>query len=244
MRTIKLTISYDGTCYKGWQLQKNAHTVQAELESAIKKVFRKNHRVSAASRTDAGVHAKAQVVHFKTALAIPANKIPLALNKALPEDVVVTHAEEVAPDFHSRFDAKSKHYCYHILNSRQRDPFSEKYTWRIPYELDISLMRKESAFLKGRHDFKSFQATDKRERSSVRKVTYVDVKKRKSSITIDISADGFLYNMVRNIVGTLVDVGRGYLPPGSMRKILKARDRTQAGPTAPAKGLFLLEVKY
>jgi len=244
MRNIKLTISYDGTSYRGWQIQKNGRTVQEEIEQAIMKAFGKGHRVHGASRTDAGVHAKAQVAHFKTPLAIPAGKMPMALNMVLPEDIAVTHAEEVPPDFHSRFDARSKRYRYRILNSRHRDPFSEKYSWRIPYKLDVPLMKKEAAFLEGRHDFKSFQARDKRERTSERRIFRIDIGKRKAFLTIDIEADGFLYNMVRNIVGTMIDIGRGYLPPGSMRKILKSRDRTTAGPTAPAKGLFLLEVKY
>ena len=244
MRNIKLIISYDGTAYKGWQIQKNGRTVQWAVEKAINKVFKKKHRVHGASRTDAGVHARAQAAHFKTSSAIPVGKIPLALNAVLPEDVAITRAEEAPPDFHSRFDSRSKHYTYYILNSTDRDPFREKYSWRVPYRLDVPLMRKEARSLTGRQDFKSFQAADKRERTSVRKVFYIDINKRKSFLTIDIEADGFLYNMVRNIVGTMVEVGRGYLPSGSVRKILKNRDRTTAGPTAPAKGLFLVEVKY
>ena len=244
MRNIKLTISYDGTNYKGWQVQKNGWTVQAEIEHAIMEIFGKRHRVHGAGRTDAGVHAKAQVAHFKAPPAILVEKIPTALNAILPEDVAIIHAEEVPPDFHSRFDAGSKRYRYCVLNSRCRDPFSEKYSWRVPYRLDIPLMEKEASFLLGRHDFKSFQARDKRERISVREIFHIDIKKKKTFLTIDIEADGFLYNMVRNIVGTMVDIGRGYFPPGSMRKILKNRDRTTAGPTAPAKGLFLVEVKY
>jgi len=244
MRKIKLTISYDGSRYKGWQLQENGLTVQEELEKSIKKVFGKHHRVHAASRTDAGAHAMAQAVHFNTSSKIPTEKIVPALNKALPDDIAVTRAEEAERDFHARFDASGKLYRYHILNCRERDPFREKYSWRVSYKLDVPLMRREAAFLIGRHDFKSFQARDKRERASVRKLTRLDVKKRGKDLEIEIEADGFLYNMVRNIVGTLIEIGRGYLPPGSMKKILKSRDRAQAGPTAPAKGLFLVEVKY
>jgi len=244
MRNVKLTIAYDGTNYKGWQLQKNGRTVQEELEEAIEKIFGKHHRVNAASRTDAGVHARGQVAHFKLSSPILSQKIVMALNTALPEDIAIIDAEDVSPDFHSRFDTASKIYRYHILNSRQRDPFSEKHSWRVPYRLNIPLMRKEAGVLVGQHDFKSFQARDKREGSSVRKVFHIDITKKKSFLTIEIEADGFLYNMVRNIVGTLIDAGRGYLPPGSMRKILKSRDRTTAGPTAPGKGLFLVEVKY
>ena len=246
MRNIKLTISYDGTNYKGWQIQSNGRTVQEQLEKAIEKVFGKHHRIHSASRTDAGVHAKAQVANFKVSpeINISLKKIPHALNSHLPEDMAVNRAEEVPPEFHSRFDAGNKLYRYYILNSRQRDPFMEKFAWRLPYQLDVPLMRKEAKALLGKHDFKAFQAKDKKERSSVRKIIHLGIIKRKSSILIDIEADGFLYNMVRNITGTLVDIGRGYLPKGSMRKILKKKDRTQAGPTAPAKGLFLIEVKY
>lgn len=244
MRTIKLTISYDGTRYNGWQLQKNGRTVQGEIEKAIEKVFGRLHRLHAASRTDAGVHAKSQVAHFKTTERIPVDKIAVALNSRLPEDISIIRAEEVPGEFHARFDAKTKHYRYHVLNSKKRDPFSERYAWRVPYSLDVPLMRKESKVLLGEHDFKSFQASDKRERSSTRRITKISVKKKGSSVDIDIEGNGFLYNMVRNIAGTLVDIGRGYLPAGSMKKILKAKDRTKAGPTAPAKGLFLMEVKY
>jgi len=244
MRTIKVTISYDGTAYKGWQLQKNAKTIQEEMEDAVEKVFGKRHRLYGASRTDAGVHAIEQVAHFKAASAIPIHKIPRALNALLAEDIAIKKAEEMYPDFHARFDAKEKHYRYYIFNSKSRDPFKEKYSWRVPYRLDVPLMRREASILIGEHDFRSFQAKDKRERSSVRNIFYIDITKRKNSLIIDIAANGFLYNMVRNIVGTLVELARGYFPPGSMQKILKNKDRRTAGPTAPAKGLFLVEVKY
>ncbi len=244
MRNIKLTISYDGTGYKGWQVQANGTTVQEVLEKAIEKVSGRHYRVHGASRTDAGVHANAQVAHFKTRSAIPVGKIPVALNAVLPGDVAVVRAEEVPEDFHSRFDARSKIYRYYVMNSDNRDPFREKYSWRLPYNLNVSLMKREAARLLGRHDFRSFQAKDKRERSSVRKVCRIGIKKKKDIITIEIEADGFVYNMARNIVGTLIDIGRGYMPQGSMKKILGTRDRTTAGPTAPAKGLFLVEVKY
>ncbi|MFC1548970.1 tRNA pseudouridine(38-40) synthase TruA [Candidatus Omnitrophota bacterium] len=244
MRNIKLTITYDGTDYRGWQVQKNGQTVQEEMERAVKKVFGKRHRIYGASRTDAGVHAEQQVANFKVSSNIPIKSVQPALNAALPENIVVTGAEEVPVDFNSRFDAKSKLYRYRIINKKHRDPFAEKYSWRVSYQLDVPLMKKEAACLIGKHDFKSFQASDKRERASVRRILSVDIKKNKEDITIDIKGDGFLYNMVRNIVGTLVDIGRGYLPPGSMKTVLKNKDRTKAGPTAPAKGLYLINVNY
>jgi len=244
MRNIKLTIAYDGTGYKGWQIQKNGLAIQEEVEKAIYAVFKKNCRVNGASRTDAGVHAKAQIANFKINNAVPSEKIPQALNSFLPGSLAVTRAEDVSPDFHPRFSARSKHYRYSILNVRSRDPFAERYAWRVPYGLNVSLMKKEARVLSGRHDFKAFQARDKRERPSVRRITKISIRKKASSVVIDIEGDGFLYNMVRNITGTLVEIGRGYFPPGSMRQILTARDRTKAGPTAPAHGLCLMEVRY
>ncbi|MBU1083521.1 MAG: tRNA pseudouridine(38-40) synthase TruA [Candidatus Omnitrophota bacterium] len=244
MRNIKLTIAYDGTDYKGWQKQKNGPSVQQEIEKALKALFKKTFKVQGASRTDSGVHAKGQAAHFVINQDIPVRNIPHALNRMLPQDIVVVAAEEESGEFHSRFDARSKIYRYHILNSDVPDPFQEKYSWRIPYRLNISLMQKEAKGFEGRHDFRSFQASDKKERTSVRNIFYVEIRKKGPSVIIEIEGDGFLYNMVRNIVGTLVDVGRGYLPAGSIKKILAKKDRTSAGPTAPAKGLFLMEVKY
>ena len=244
MRTIKLTIAYDGTDYRGWQVQSSGRTIQEEIEKALEKTFRRKCRVHGAGRTDAGVHAKGQVAHVKLPTSIPIDKVPLALNPSLPEGIVIIGAEEAREDFHSRFDSKRKHYRYTIFNSKIDDPFRSRYSWRVPYKLDIPLMKKEAAFLVGRHDYRSFQASDKRESSSVRKIFYLKIRKKKEEITMDIEGNGFLYNMVRNIVGTLIDIGRGYLPPGSMKKILKVRSRKLAGPTAPAKGLSLIEVKY
>ncbi|MFC1570541.1 tRNA pseudouridine(38-40) synthase TruA [Candidatus Omnitrophota bacterium] len=244
MRSIKLTIAYDGTGYKGWQVQKNGRTVQEEIEKAAERAFGKKIRLHGAGRTDAGVHAKAQVAHLKVPESIPVKKIALALNSSLPEDIAVTSAKEVAEDFHSRYEAKRKHYRYSIFNAKRKDPFNSRFSWRVPYMLDLKLIKKEAQVLVGKHDFKSFQAAEKKERTSVRKIFYVDIKKKGSRITIDIEGDGFLYNMVRNIVGTLIEIGRGYLPQGSMKKILKGKNRKLAGPTAPAKGLTLIEVKY
>ena len=244
MHTIKLTISYDGTGYNGWQVQPEGKTVQGEVEKAIAKVYKKEYRLHGAGRTDSGVHAIQQVAHFKVKELIPAKKISLALNKVLPKDIVIKKAEEVDSDFHARFGAKSKTYAYYISNTKSRDPFKERYAWGVTYKLDVKLMRKEAKSLIGEHNFKSFQAADKSERSSVRTISKILIKHTKSDITVEIIGNGFLYNMVRNIVGTLVDIGRGYLPPGSMQNILNKQNRTQAGPTAPAKGLFLVRVRY
>ncbi|MFH1836589.1 MAG: tRNA pseudouridine(38-40) synthase TruA [Candidatus Omnitrophota bacterium] len=255
MRTIKLTISYDGTGYKGWQIQKNGPSVQGEIEKALKSLLKKATCLHGSGRTDSGVHARGQVAHFKMSGNIPLSNIIDALNSLLPNDIVIIGAEEINSDFHARYDAKLKTYSYRIFNSKNPDPFLEKYSWRVPYTLNIPLMKREAAELEGRHDFKSFQATNKREgtshslssprkRGSIRNIYRLDIKKRGPEIIIDIEGNGFLYNMVRNIVGTLVDIARGHIPPGSMKKILANKDRTTAGPTAPAKGLFLMEVKY
>lgn len=244
MRNIKLTVAYDGTDYKGWQAQNNGLTVQAVIEDAALKVFKRKSHICGAGRTDAGVHAKGQIAHFKTSSKIPTERIPKALNSFLPGDVVITQAQEVSLDFHAQFSAKSKHYRYYIFNSSHKDPFKERYSWRVPYKLNIFLMKKEAKILLGKHDFKSFQARDKRQRPSIREIFNITIKKRKQFFVIDIEGDGFLYNMVRNVVGTLVEIGRGYFPPGKMKDVLNKKDRTIAGPTAPAKGLFLMEVKY
>lgn len=244
MRNIKLTIAYDGTAYRGWQSQKNGKTVQEDIQNAITRVFGGRHVLYGASRTDAGVHAKGQVANFKTNSKIPLANVPAALNSIISSDIVIKKAEEVPAEFHARFLARSKKYRYCIFNSKNRDPFLERYSFRVSYFLDIPLMQKEALCLRGKHDFRSFQAKDKRERSSIRTIYSVSVKKKGKTVTIELEGDGFLYNMVRNIAGTLIDIGRGYLPPGSVPSIMKARDRTKAGPTAPAKGLFLVDVRY
>lgn len=258
MYTIKLTIAYDGTAYNGWQIQKSGRTIQEELEKAIERVYGKRARVHCAGRTDAGVHALGQVAHFKAPVKIPARKIPAVLNAFLPSDISVLGASYAREDFHAQFDAKGKLYQYFILNSRRRDPFRERYAVRVPYGLDVEAMKEEAKTLLGRHDFRAFQASDpstrspsapllgvnKRKRTSVRRISRIDVAKRGERIIVSAEADGFLYNMVRNIAGTLLDVGRGYLSKGSVKAILDGADRAKAGPTAPARGLFLVKVKY
>ncbi|MBF0216243.1 MAG: tRNA pseudouridine(38-40) synthase TruA [Candidatus Omnitrophica bacterium] len=241
---IKLTIAYDGTNYNGWQRQKNGPSIQEEIEKSVEKVFKKRVTIYGAGRTDAGVHAKKQVAHFNTDLAIPAKKVVYALNSVLPPDISVIKAEYAKAGFHAQYDAKQKTYRYFIHASRSRDPFISRYAWTVPYRLDLEAMKAGAKALAGKHDFRSFQAKDKKDRSSVRTVYGISIKKKSSVISIDITADGFLYNMVRNIVGTLVDVARGYIPADRMKKIILAEDRAKAGPTAPPEGLFLMEVSY
>ncbi|MGB2705812.1 MAG: tRNA pseudouridine(38-40) synthase TruA [Candidatus Omnitrophota bacterium] len=246
MPNIRLTIAYDGTGYAGWQIQKNAKSIQDEIEKALKKILGEKVRLIGAGRTDSGVHARAQVANFKTRKKFPPKKIQAALNAALPKDISVIEAKKAPLKFHSRFDAKSKIYRYTILNSRIDDPFLRNYYHKFPYKLNVPLMKRESGILLGRHDFKSFQrkSASSRIKSTVRTIKRITIKREKDFIHIGIEANGFLHNMVRNIIGTLIEIGRGYFPEGSMKKILSAKDRRQAGPTAPARGLTLLKVKY
>lgn len=244
MRNIKLAIEYDGTNYAGWQIQKNAKSIQGTLESALKRIIEEKVRLISCGRTDSGVHAIGHVGNFKTKSKIPLSNLQRGLNSILPRDIVIKEVKEVALNFNSRFDAKSKVYRYTILNRSYPQALCRNYFYYIPYKLDLDMVKREAKCLVGRHDFKSFQAADKKERSSIRTIKKLEVKRKKDVIEVEIEADGFLYNMVRNIVGTLIEIGRGRFKAGSMKKILKAKNRDLAGPTAPAKGLCLAEVKY
>jgi len=246
MPNVCLTIAYDGTRYAGWQIQTNAKTIQEEIEKALKKILKEKVRIIGAGRTDSGVHAKAQVTNFRTKKDLPLTKLQAALNSNLAKDISVIDIKKITSKFHSQYDAKSKVYRYTILNGRIEDPFLLNYYYKVPYKLDATLMRKEANTLLGKHDFKSFQARSAFSslKSTVRTIKRISIKKEKGFIYIDTEANGFLHNMVRNIAGTLIEIGRGYLPEGSMRKILRSKDRRKAGPTAPAKGLTLMKVLY
>jgi len=254
MRNIRLKIAYDGTNYKGWQAQNKSpralcphKTIQHEIESAAGSIFAGNIRVIGSGRTDAGVHALGQVANFRIDNPMPCTRIRRALNSILPKDIVITNATDVKESFHSRFDALSKIYRYRISNCPYAPIFDRLYQYHIPYKLDCELMRAATRFLIGRQDFRSFQASDHGEKGksdSVREITRLSVNRRGNVISINIEANGFLYNMVRNIVGTLIEIGRGKIPPERIKDILKARDRRKAGPTAPARGLCLMRVKY
>jgi len=244
MRNILLKIEYEGTGYSGWQSQKNARSIQDTIEAALERITGRKARLISCGRTDAGVHAVTHFANFKTPSGIPIHKLQRALNGVLPKDIVIKQAKEVPLKFHARFDAKSKTYRYTIMTGSSPSAIERNLTAYIPYKLNLALMKRESKALLGRHDFKSFQASDRIERSSVRTIKKLGLRKRGEKIIMDIEADGFLYNMVRNIAGTLIDIGRGRIPEGSMRGILKARDRKAAGETAPSRGLCLIEVKY
>lgn len=247
MRNIKLIIEYDGTDYAGWQLQRKrpeTKTLQETLEKTLQKILQERVGLVASGRTDAGVHAQAQTVNFKTRSEIPLPKLERALNGLLPKDIAVISAREAALDFHSRFKAKSKLYRYTILNRPQRSAFLRNTVYFYPYPLDVRLMQREAKVLLGRHDFSAFKASDKKERGSIRTIKRLKVWRDQDLIHIDVEADGFLYNMVRNIAGTLIDIGRQRLKSGQLKRILSARDRRLAGPTAPANGLSLIKVNY
>jgi tRNA pseudouridine38-40 synthase len=252
MRNIKLQIEYDGTRYCGWQIQDrhkgikapSQATIQETIEKTLQKILQKKVRLIASGRTDAGVHAKAQVANFKTESGISLEKLQKALNALLPVDIAIINIDEANLDFHSRFAAKSKTYRYTILNRPYRSVLLKDRAYFYPYPLDTKLIQREARILLGRHNLKAFQASDKKGRNSIRTIKKLKITKDKDLIYIDIEADGFLYNMVRNIAGTLIEIGRGKFPKGSLRRIMLSKERRLAGPTLPARGLCLIGVNY
>jgi tRNA pseudouridine38-40 synthase len=244
VRNIKLTLSYDGSDFSGWQTQPGFRTVQETLEQAIGKLTCAKAHVNASGRTDAGVHAVGQVANFYTTSMLSGEVLVRAINAHLPADVVVRAAEEVPQAFDANHDAVRKLYRYVIHDAPTPDPFLRKYCFHTKRRLDAAAMRRAAEPLKGRHDFHSFETDWPNRLSSVRTITHLAVNRCGDFIWIDVEADGFLYNMVRAIAGTLVNVGRGYWPESQVAAILQAEDRTQAGPTAPAQGLFLMRVTY
>lgn len=252
MFNYKLEIEYDGSNYCGWQVQNQCKvkTIQEAIEKTLEKILREKIKLIGSGRTDAGVHALCQVANFKTNAKISLKKLQRALNSLLPDDIAITGIEEVNLNFHSRFDAKSKIYRYLILNRGCPSPFLRNRVYFYPYPLDIKLMRQEAQYLLGKHDFKAFCAAGSNTKDTIRTIKYITIKKasyelKKSPlITIEIEAAGFLYNMVRNIIGTLIEIGRGRLKKGELKKILLAKDRRFAGPTAVARGLCLRKVNY
>lgn len=247
MRNFKLTLEYDGTGFNGWQLQSQGErTIQGEIQKVLLQVFKQKVVVFASGRTDAGVHALGQVINFKVRSRMSPRDVQNALKAFLPSDIVVNHSEEVGPDFHAQYSAKGKTYRYTILNRSYPSAKERNFCHFYPHKLNVSRMRREAKTLVGKHDFKSFEAAD-RERaahSTVRKIKRIDIRKKDHWITVDIEADGFLYKMVRNIIGTLLDAGSNRLPDGGVKGILKQKDRCRAGETAEPQGLCLVEVKY
>ena len=257
MRTLKLTIAYDGTRYAGWQAQRQTAsrrhetadiragkpTVQETLERVLGRILREQVTVVGSGRTDAGVHALAQTAHVVIRSPIDLSRLHRSANALLPPEIAITRIEAAAPTFHARFQARSKHYRYRLFTGQVATPFIRPWVHHVRAPLTLSLMRGEAAALRGRHDFRAFARAGpvKDTRRAIRSIA---VRRLGEEIRLDIEGDGFLHTMVRSIMGTLLDVGRGRLPPGTVRRMLRTGDRRLAGTTAPAKGLTLVSVNY
>ena len=245
MRNFKMIVEYDGTAYCGWQRQENGLTIQQVLEEAIQLITGEKVTVIGSGRTDAGVHALNQVAHFKSNSRLPVHNIYRGMNSVLPPDIVVKELEEVTDDFHAQHDVKSKVYVYKICNQRLRPVLGRNYFWFIRFPLDLERMRKAAQFLIGTHDYSCFCATGTHVKDRVRTIIDIEIKTCDDGlIEIKLESHGFLKYMVRNIIGTLIEVGRGKRKPEEMKVIIESRNRKIAGVTAPACGLFLKEVKY
>lgn len=244
-RNIKLVIEYDGTAYFGWQRQADVSTVQQVLEDTLSRIVNGKVVLIASSRTDTGVHALNQVANFRTSTVLPLRNLHLGVNSLLPPDIVVKEMSDVDWEFHSQFCARSKVYHYRIFNNPVRTALERNRCWHVRAPLDIDAMNRAAAHLLGTHDFESFCAARCEVEDRVRTVTEASFRMEAGGmIVFRIEADGFLRHMVRNIVGTLVDIGKGATPGGDLVRILSAKDRREAGPAAPARGLFLMEVRY
>lgn len=244
MRNIKIEIEYDGTNYCGWQVQQNGITIQGEIIKALEKLTGKDITVHGSGRTDAGVHARGQVANFILENNIPVKRLPLALNSNLPKDISIINAKEVPADFHARYSATGKRYIYHIYESNYRSALLRNYSYHVHYRLDHDKMKEAARVFVGSHDFKGFMASGSSVENTVRTINKLDIRKENKSLYICIEGDGFLYNMVRIIVGTLVEIGIGKMETGQIKKALESGERTDAGHTAPAQGLFLDKVFY
>lgn len=248
-KRIRIWVAYDGTNYHGWQLQNNGITIESELNRALTELLGEEIRVIGASRTDAGVHALGNVAVFDTVSPIPAEKICYAVNARLPEDIRVTHSEEVAPDWHPRKCDSRKTYEYRIYRGEIQQPTRRLYTYHVYRELDVEAMQKAAAYLVGEHDFKSFCQENAQVETTVRTIYGIELEEygaepAREELVIRVTGGGFLYNMVRIIVGTLLEVGYGRWQPDDVLVILEKKDRSAAGPTAPAKGLTLVQYVF
>jgi tRNA pseudouridine38-40 synthase len=244
MRHIRLVVQYDGTDYAGFQVQPDCPTVQGVLQEALSKLLNETVGLKGASRTDAGVHALGQVVTFTTENAIPLSRIVSALNALLPREVAATDAAEVSPEFHPRFGARRKEYVYRLLNRELPSPFLGRTAWHVPVPLDVAAMQAAAEPLVGEHDFAAFCAAGSATKTTVRELDELSVAQQDELIEMRLVGNGFLYMMVRIIVGTLVEAGLGRMAPDEVGRILASRDRTQAGPTAPPQGLTLVRIEY
>ncbi len=242
-----LTIAYDGTRYAGWQVQaarRDQPTIQGTLERVLRQILQERVTVVGSGRTDAGVHAMAQRAHVHTRSKIPRERLLRSVNQLLPCDIAVLRLDEASGTFHARFDATTKRYRYRIFTGAVVPPFIRPYVQHVRAPLDVSLMRREAAALRGRHDFRAFARTGTSSRGTVRVITQLRLVRTGDELQFNIEGTGFLHTMVRSIVGTLIDVGRGRLPPGTIRRMLRMRNRHLTGTTAPARGLMLVFVRY
>jgi tRNA pseudouridine38-40 synthase len=243
-RNIKIIIKYLGKNYHGWQKQFGEKTIQGEIEKAAEKVFKQKIDLIGSGRTDAGVHALGQTANFKIKNNIPEEKVLYALNSNLPKDIRVVDSREVDMEFHSRYNAIGKTYQYNIYNSRIIDPFRKDTSYFLPYKLDIDKILRSKDYFIGEHDFQAFMATGSSVQSTVRKIFKINMTSKDNLISFNITGNGFLYNMVRIIIGTLIDVGRGKIEENTIENIILNRNRKFAGHTAKAEGLFLKKVYY
>ena len=244
MRNIKLVIEYDGKSFNGWQKQPNKLNIQGEIEKAIEEITGEKIDLIASGRTDAGVHSLGQVANFKTNSTIDVEKIPYAINSKLKKSIVIKSAEEVPERFHSRYSVHSKTYRYTINNSKFGTALYRDMEYHFPIELDEKKMQKAAKFFEGEHDFKAFKASGTSSKSSVRTIYKATVERKDDRVIIELTGNGFLYNMVRIIAGTLVDVGTYKILPEDVKNIIEKKERKNAGKTLPAKGLCLVEVQY
>jgi len=244
-KKFRITTEYDGTAYHGWQRQKSDRSIQSEIEKALTVMTRQRVTLAASGRTDAGVHALGQVAHFTCDTTLLPEAFFLGLNSLLPDDIVIKSCEAVAATFHARYDAKRKTYRYRILNRKVPSALDHRYVWHIRKKLLIENMQAATEHVIGKHDFKAFEGAGSPRSSTVRNIFRAELSKKKDGcLNFEIEGDGFLRYMVRNIVGTLVEVGRGKITPQEFKAILESRDRSRAGATAPPQGLFLVSVAY
>lgn len=245
MRNIRLLLQYDGTRYQGWQRQESSeNTIQGKLERLLSQMCGEPIEVLGSGRTDAGVHARGQEANFHTESEMSVEEMLEYINTYLPEDIAVLKVTEAAPRFHSRLNACGKCYRYQIVNSSIPDVFLRKYAWEFPEELDVDAMRRAAQYLLGEHDYKSFTSAKKGKKSTVRRIDAIEIEQRDSLITFTFRGNGFLYHMIRILMGTLLEVGTGRRTPESMTELLEAGSRDRAGMLVPAKGLTLMEVYF
>ncbi len=244
-QNYQLTIAYDGSAYHGWQIQPQGPTIQGTIEKAVSTITRQNCRLMASGRTDAGVHAYGQVAHVLIDTQIPASRLQKGINSLLPPDIAIVDCETVPAEFHARFDAQKKRYRYQIVNTPYPNPIGRQYVWQVFQPLDLIAMHKATDFFIGEHDFKTVESAGSPRSHTTRHIFSAKWNQpRKQHLTFEIEANGFLKQMVRNIVGTIVDVGKGRFQPEDIPRMLAAQNRSVAGQTAPAAGLFLVEVTY